>query len=332
MSATPSHPVRRERAPAFKVEKPMDVVFHCGAHRTNSSGLQGYVSRHRDALLREHIDICTAKEMRDGLFAGTGMVETARKDQLPAHDAVARRVQQAESRGAHSLFVSNPNVLGNISDVVHEGQLYPDAGARLARFAEPFQGRLSEVILSTRSPETYWISALSAAVARGAPVPDRTALRAIAFNRRAWRDVITDVASALPDVRLRVIPFEHYSGRPEQILARSLGCDLPFEPIQPRQNRAPQLPELRRLLAERGGSASDLPFGMGPWNPFCAEELAAMRELYADDLMWLVGGADGLATMTEEPSGKRAVSRPPAGYQVKGQCNGKEERYLARPG
>ncbi|MFK7870685.1 MAG: hypothetical protein AB8B58_15780 [Roseobacter sp.] len=306
----------------------MDVVLHCGAHRTNSSGLQGYVSRHGDALLRQHIDTCTLK----GPLARGVPGEKAHKAQMLQRDAIAHKVQQAEKRGVHRLFLSDVNILGCLSDVVHKGLLYPDAGARLSHFAELFEGRLSEVVLSTRSPETYWISALSAAVAHGAAVPDRAALRAIAFNRRAWRDVITDMAKALPDVRLRVIPFEHYSGRPEQILVRSLGCDLPFEPIQPRQNRAPQLPELRRLLAERGGSASDLPFGMGPWNPFCAEELAAMRELYADDLMWLVGGADGLATMTEEPSGKRAVCRPPAGYQVKGQCNGKEERHMARPG
>ncbi|MEH6740708.1 MAG: hypothetical protein V7695_19510, partial [Sulfitobacter sp.] len=57
------------------------------------------------------------------------------------------------------------------------------------------------------------------------------------------------------------------------------------------------------------------------WNPFNTEQAAYLREAYADDMMWLTAGADGLATLTEDPSRTRTGFSLSAGVLTKGQSH-----------
>ena len=81
-------------------------------------------------------------------------------------------------------------------------------------------------------------------------------------------------------------------------------------------------------MAENGYENADLPahlaMGEGRWNPFNEEQTAKLREAYADDMMWLTAGADGLATLTEDHSHTRADSSLPVGVLTKGQSHDQE--------
>ncbi len=313
----------------------MDVVLHLGAHRTGTKTFQDYLRRQAEPLAQARVAYWGPGRTRRGLFSELGEgVETAQAAD-PARGADGRvqlQISAARERGLSALLISDEDMIGSVRENISSAALYPSVGARMTRFARAFEGQLSTVVLCPRSLEYYWSSAIAYGVARGVPVPERAALRAIVDNRRSWRDVIVELARALPGTSIRVVPFERVLGRPEALLRLGTGLDAPRDTERGWLNRAPSLPDLRRVLAERGGDGVALPFGMGRWNPFTPEETAALREAYADDMMWLVAGADGLATLTEDTARTSAAPSLPAGAQTKGHGNEHEERQMARPG
>ncbi len=66
--------------------------------------------------------------------------------------------------------------------------------------------------------------------------------------------------------------------------------------------------------------------GEGRWHPFDSAQTAALREAYADDLLWLRAGADGLATLIEENGPGQAGEHPPAGQTTRGHANDDERK------
>jgi hypothetical protein len=315
----------------------MDVILHCGAHRTGAAGVEEYLRRHTRVLRASGIELCASREVHRALGPISVVRPCATALEMGvsterAESRVALWRQRAQSRGAGALFLCAPSLLGGLQGVIEGGTLYPHAARNVAAATALLQPSRITLLVTVRSLERFWISALAQGVAAGAPVPDRTTLRAIARSKRSWRDVLAEVAEAVPAASIKVLPFETFRGRPEQFASAALGADFPLDTARTRLNRAPTLPQLRRLLADRGGAPSALPFGMGPWNPFCAEELALMREAYADDMMWLAAGGGGMAKLTEDNPGNRAGPSLPGGDQGKGQCNGFEERQMARPG
>lgn len=313
----------------------MDVILHIGAHRTGTSTFQDYMQRHVDSFEQSGVGYWGPGRTRRGLFSGIvpkTQVATGRDQQQRGEGRVQLQLSAARARGFKTLVVSDENMCGSVRDNIRTGGLYNGIGERMARFARAFDGHISTVMISPRSLELYWSSALSYGVARGQAVPERDKLRAIAQSTRGWRDVITDLACALPDVQIKVLPFEYFAGRPEVFLQRGAEVDAPANTDRQWLNRAPNLPELRRVLKDRGVTGPVLPFGMDRWNPFRPEENAALRETYADDMMWLVAGADGLATLTEDHARTRAEKTLPGDAQTQGHGDELEERQVARPG
>lgn len=320
---------------SHRVSCVMDVILHVGAHRTGTKTFQDYLRRHAEPLAKANVSYWGPGRTRRGLFTGLGQnvdATTADEHVCRAEDRIRLQLAAARDRGLKTLLISDENMIGTIPDNIRTSSLYPTIGARMARYVRAFEAQLSTVIISPRSLEYYWSSALAYAVARGHAVPERDRLRAIAQSTRGWRDVIADLARALPTTQIRVLPFEHVSGRPEVLLEKGACVNAPLDTDRVWLNRTPTLPELRRVLAERGVAGSTLPFGMERWNPFTPEETAALRETYADDMMWLVAGADGMATLTEDQARTRAGKILPAGAQTKGHGDEQEERQLARPG
>ena len=310
----------------------MDVTLHIGAHRTAATGFQDYLRRHRTDLETRGVAFWGPGSTRRGLFSGLlpsgkGTVSAARQER--AAGRIRLRLDQTRRNGTSHLIISDQNMMGSLGNNMRERALYPAVGEQIARFAGAFDGRISAVMLSMRSLDLWWCSALAAGVSRGHPLPEAADIKTIATSERGWRDVIADVACALPGVPLRVLPFEQFAGRPDALFACGAEADAPRETSRQWLSQAPALPELRRALPPGGGQ---LPFGMGRWNPFDNEQHAALRELYADDIMWLTAGADGLATLTEDDTRTRVAQTQPAGQRMEGQTDEHEKGRLARPG
>lgn len=305
----------------------MDIVLHLGAHRTATTTFQSYMRHNSDELSKWGVGFWGPNRTRGGMFAGilpgpgrVGGRDAARR----ARGRVALHLAQAERRDVNTLIVSEENMLGTVRDNLRRGALYPGVGQRMARYGEAFGGRITRIVLSVRALDLYWASAAAYGVARGTAMRDPAAWVNIAANRRSWRDVITDLACAVPDAELRVLPFEEFGTRPDLLLTCGADCYAPRDSRGERLNAAPDTARLRALLRERGDRDDGLPPGPGVrWNPFTPAEAATLREKYADDLHWLSAGADGLATLTEDTGRTKTVTEP--------QPRRKRKKHRGRP-
>jgi len=311
----------------------MDIILHLGAHRTATTSLQHYAQARAAALAADGLAVWGPPVTRDGLLAGV----------LPApgeHPAAARaahacgrialRVAQAREAGVTRLLVSDENMLGAPRTCLRHHRLYPGAGARVARLAHAFGGRITRAVLSIRAQDAWWASVLAYSVARGHRLPSAGDLDRLVTAGRQWRDVIADVACALPGAGILILPHEQFADRPAARLAWMTGTpDTGSEAGTEWRGRAPDLSALRRAVANRGGDAARLPGGRGRWQPFGAAQAAALKEAYEDDLFWLRAGADGLARLAGETGPISAGQQPRDGQATRGQDDDIEERHLA---
>lgn len=311
----------------------MDVTLHLGAHRTATTSFQHYLRENEQALQLAGIAVWDPRRTRSGLLTGVMPVPGARSPEAQlkrARGRIAINLKQAEARGFRHVVISDENMIGAPRRNLRDGRLYADIGQRMARFAEAFDGRITRVSFSIRGQDSYWSSALAFAVGRGHRMPGTAELARLATAPRGWRDVLTDLACALPGVEIQVLPYEIFGGLPEARLQRmTQEAGLPRRYAREWMHRAPGLNQLRKILSDRGGDAARLPGGDGRWHPFDQDQACALREAYADDLFWLRAGADGLATLTEETKPAKAGTRPRAGLTKRGQGHGIEERRLA---
>jgi len=316
-------------------KKLMDIILHLGAHRTATTSFQRYLRSNADAILASGTGIWGPLRTRKGLFAGLFPVPGhAMPGATPerVNGRIAFQLAKSRDAGLARLLISDENMIGCSRDCVRTGALFPAIGERMARYSAAFDHRINRIVLTIRSPEMWWSSAAAYAVSRGHQLPDQAKLSRIAMSPRSWRDVIVDLACAMPNTDIQVSCFEEYAGHPNDLLAQATGVAAPPDVQRHWANRAPDLPALRAILAERGQDPDLLPDSTGRWNPFTPSQAEALRETYSDDLFWLAAGADGLAKMTRNPTRKRAGTSQPTGDIIKGHNNDSRQRYLAQSG
>lgn len=316
------HSYRRPPALAAlcRIRKAMNVILHLGAHRTASTSFQAYLRDNAPALSRQGIASWGPRRTRNGLFAGIWpgyLPPSLTGGAQRAEGRIALALAAEGAKGTRQLIVSDENIIGAPRQGIRAAALYPAAGERVARLAAAFRGRISHAVLSVRCPDAYWASLIAMTAARGHPLPGPRRIDALAHSPRGWREVVSDIACALPGVPLLVMPHEEYGAVPERRLARMLvqPAEAPIAHARRRLNAAPRLPQLRAALDAAGRDTARLPAGAGHFSPFSHAQAARLRDQYADDLAWLAAGADGLATlMTEKAPG--AEGTPPGPGQT----------------
>lgn len=311
----------------------MDVILHLGAHRTASTSFQHYMRENKEKLGRAGIGFWGPRRTRSGLLTGVLPCSSpiSAAEQLDrATGRIALNLHRARAQKIKQMVVSDENMIGAPRRNLRSFRLYGNVGARMARYSQAFGGKINRIVLSIRSQDSYWSSVIAFAVARGHWVPSQDDLDRLVTTNRHWRDVIMDLACAVPDAEIQIQPYETFGGRPERKLAYMTGWEnTPRTHAREWKNRAADLPQLRHMQADRMGDTSALPVGEGRWNPFDRSQTLALREAYADDLFWLRAGADGLATLAEEIGSVKAVQKPAAGLTKRGQTDGITERRMA---
>lgn len=318
---------RRKARPA------MEIVLHLGAHRTASTSFQHYLRRNAEALSGLGIGSWGPEVTRDGVLAGVIPIngaDSASSQMERARGRIALRLQGARARGLRQLLISDENMIGAARRALRDGRLYAAIGERMARFVHGFDGQVRRVVLCIRAQDAWWASVLAYGVARGHRLPRPEDLDRLVTVNRHWREVITDLACALPGVEILVLPHEIYAGLPEEKLRVMTGVDAPpARAARDWLNRGPDLSVLRRAVDARGGDVRRLPEGDGRWQPFDQDQRQALQEAYANDLTWLRAGAEGLARLTEETGPVMAERHPPTGQTKRGQGHGPDQRRLA---
>ena len=312
----------------------MDIILHVGSHRTGSTSFQHYLRGNRAHLMAQGTALWEPNMLRKGLFNGlfvTPRMINGRNLQRRAMGRVRLCAAQAKRAGAKQLLVSEENMIGAPRACLRAASLLPAIGERLARLDAAFEGRITRLVMCIRAQDLWWSSVVAYGVGRGHSMPDDTRLAALASSPRTWRDVITDMSCALPDTEICVMPFEQFAGQSDKILQAATGIEAPQTHAKSWLNRSPDAAMLRKKMAENGMPADALPAhlatGQGRWNPFTPAQGAALREAYADDMMWLTAGADGLATLTEDRSRTRAGFSLPVGAFTKGQSHDRHTEH-----
>jgi len=316
----------------------MDVILHIGAHRTASTSFQAYMRCNSDRLARSGVGFWGPLRTRNGVFRGVIPVLSpmSPKRQLKlARGRILTQIAGVEAKGFEALIISDENTIGTPRQNLRAQSLYRAIGDRMAQYHHAFGGQITRVALSIRSLDSFWTSMLGYAVKRGHSMPNPVLLDQIIADTRSWRDVITDIACAMPDVEIQVMPFEIYAGQPEAKLRRMTGgkVTVPLHHHRKWLNRGPNLEQLHHILLDRSEPADVLvrgaEAGNDRWHPFSAPQIAQLREKYHDDLFWLRAGADGLATLTEETSPHKTRINLAGGQTLKGQSNDIENGRVA---
>jgi len=286
----------------------VDVILHLGAHRTGTTTLQRYLENNRDKLNSMGTEFWGPNRTRSGLF--TGLVK---KPGNITHDAILRgkrssdlirmELARLEISGVKSLIVSEENMIGTMQGNLSAGRLYPDLQARLDRFADTFGLHCKRVALSVRSYDKYWASVLAFMVERGRKIPDTRELDRLVTQPRRWRDVIGEVASVFPQADLVVWPFEGMIGQVDHQLKLLNNGAVPVR-MRGRHdwhNASAGCAKLHQVLVDRGNTAkaAAMPNNCSRWQPFEDHHIAAFHAQYDEDIAWLRGGADGIATYVE---------------------------------
>ena len=307
----------------------MDVILHIGAHRTASTSFQHYLHSGRKRLEQVGVGSWVPLTSSDC----PGVVDPGQTPDVQfgaARERLRENLDRAAARGVANLVVSDQNVIATPQKLLADGRLYSGIGERMARYAETFSGRLSRIVFSIRSQDSFWSSVAASAVIQGQATVSEAALDEIAKQSRTWRDVVTDLACAVSGVEIQVQPFEVFGSLPEYSLAAMTGVrDLPVTHARDWMNRSPNRFELREALSKRGEDPDIVPDGDGRWHPFDRDQSRTMREAYADDLFWLRAGADGLAKFIDVTEPMKAGKNPPVGHTTRGQTDGKDDRRLA---
>lgn len=312
----------------------METLLHLGVHRTASTCFQYYLRENGAALASLGIEAWGPRRTRDGLLTGVlpvnGSMKPGSDQLLRARGRLSLARHRARDQGVRQLIISDENMTGAPRRNLRDRKLYGAIGDRMARFHDAFGKDISRVVLGIRSQDMYWSSVLAYAVGRGHKVPDTPELDRLVTSSRMWRDVIRDLACAMPDTEILVLPYEQFGGRPELQLKHLTGVETP--PLQHSRewiNRSPSVAQLRKILTDRRQDPNQLPQDDGRWQPFNEAQRMALRECYADDLYWLRAGADGMATLIEETgSGMTGKTLRPSPTK-RGRKNGIEERRLA---
>ena len=326
------------------VRRLMDIILHVGAHRTGSTSFQHYLRSNRTPLLADDTVVWEPHMLRKGLFSGllTGpRMLNGRELQRRATGRVRMHTEQMRRAGAARLIVSEENMIGAPRNCLRTKSLYPAIGERLSRLSVAFDGQVTRVVMMIRAQDLWWSSVVAYGVGRGHPLPDAARCAAVAASPRCWRDVITDMACALPGAEIKILPFEQFAGQADMVLSQATGRPAPQAHAKTWLNRSPDVAALRTKLAEQGIDVATLPEHLqaaeGRWNPFTPAQAAALREAYADDMMWLTAGADGLATLTEDHTRDKTGFNLPAGAITKGhshdqQTDSRRQGFMAQTG
>ncbi|QGX97796.1 hypothetical protein EI983_05695 [Roseovarius faecimaris] len=312
----------------------MDIILHLGAHRTASTCFQYYLREKARQLSTQGIGVWGPWRTRDGVLTGVlpvpGAIRSPKDQHLRARGRISLALHRLREKGVKQLIVSDENMIGAPRRNLRTSKIYDGIGERMAQFSDAFSGGITQVVLSIRSQETYWSSVYAFAVGRGHRLPSRDDLDRLVTTNRHWREAIRDLSCALPGVKIIILPYEEYGGRPEQKLSIMTGLSKPpMKFAREWINRSPSLAQLRQILKDRGEDPAALPEGEGRWHPFDHAQSMALREAYADDLFWLRAGAEGMATLIEGTGTHQTGQTRDVSQMTRGQTNGIENRRMA---
>ena len=197
-------------------------VLHIGAHRTGTTLLQQFMFRRRQVAREMGIHFIEIDQTRkqgwlDGVIYGN--------TQLNKATSVTRlydKLQQALKDGG-KVVLSDENIMGTMETNWVTKQLYPDIQQNLLRLGQS-KDLFGTVCITLRSPEDWWVSALSFLAQHGHNIECfDTAVSKALMSKRGWLDVLRDLMSVMPNAYIVVKEFGFHTSNPKRQLREFTG-------------------------------------------------------------------------------------------------------------
>lgn len=197
----------------------MQVIFHVGAHGTESDRLIKSLLRNREAFMREATLIPAPGRYRSEI---NNRIDSARISP-PTEQATAGLTSTiSEGQDAKRVVLSNANFLGFPGHSIHNNILYPDAEERLKAIQSLFPSANLELYLAIRSPVGF-----IPAIAEAAHHSRRNViLNDTDYTLLSWSDLLLRIRGALPDMPITVWSHEDSPLIWSELIRRLGGIDL----------------------------------------------------------------------------------------------------------
>ena len=195
----------------------MQILFHLGAHCTDSGLLIRSILRNRAALAHEGVGVPGPSRYRELL----GNVSTSLRGECASEDTETMLLEAiCDDDSAERIILSNENFLCRASKALTEDGLYPRVG-KSAWLRNCFPEHSIEFAIATRNPATF-VPDLMARFPEG----DRNAvLSQLHLDRLSWADTVAEIVEANPGCPVIVWSHEDTPFIWSEILAELTACD-----------------------------------------------------------------------------------------------------------
>lgn len=201
----------------WEVAGDMQILFHLGAHCTDSGLLIRSILRNRAALAREGVGVPGPSRYRELL----GNVSTSLRGEFASADTEAMLLEAiCDDDSAERIILSNENFLCRGNKAFTEDGLYPKVG-KSAWLRNCFPDHGIEFAIATRNPATF----LPDLIARLSEDDRAVALSNLHLDRLSWADAIAEIVEANPGCPIIVWSHEDTPFIWSEILRELTACD-----------------------------------------------------------------------------------------------------------
>lgn len=249
------------------------IHIHLGAHKTASTFMQNWLTKHLSLLKRNKIAYIPLENLRRQFSSAFWEMAVNSAESFTPVQLRDMIFTEAEACGfdlasTRLLIVSEENILGSLSSLSTGGVLYPGLSHRLQILAKIFEGYPIQPFFSVRSYLEFYPSAYAETLRDGYIKPFENYLHDLAVTRNSWVDVIETIEESLgPAV---VWPYEQFRSNAHLVLSALLRMTITADSIDVNT-------VVRRSLTQKG-----LLVAMSCQDALSANEIKKLVNLLAD--------------------------------------------------
>lgn len=264
------------------------TVLHVGAHKTATTFLQRTLTNNIDLLKAANVHYLPLDVLRKNF---TNHINDSQRTEIGA-DLVARI-------GRQDVLISDENLSGAPADLVRNGTYYPNVGKRIEALLDAIRTRDVEVVFAVREYAAFHVSMYCEYLRHRDFMKFGEYHALFGKSKFNWNDVVADLVALVPQERLTIIDFSDFRNKQNAVLQLLSGLPgdrfaLPTEQVRESFSSMTvqaletlstimRPDEVRKAVngLSRAYSKSD---GYAAYDPMSADEKAACKTRYADDL------------------------------------------------
>lgn len=197
----------------------MQIIVHTGAHATDDDRLLKCLLRNKDTLSARGIAVPGPGKYRSLLKDSFKAMETA-EPATGAREVLIDAILDDEV--ADRLILSNEHFFGSQRFALADGQLYPEAAARMRALRRLFEFDGIEMFMAIRNPAGF----IPAVLAKASGKRLTEVLSETNFHSLRWSDMLMRLRDAVPDMPVTVWCNEDLPLIWGQVVREMAGLDL----------------------------------------------------------------------------------------------------------